>query len=298
MFAVVLAALVLGGLFFVARPIVVSAVANWAAENPTALKLPFVADIVRYELGTSLTQPVNAADSTSVAFQITAGETPRQIADELVKSGLISDARAFVFESLIKNVSSQFIAGRHVLSKSMTVDQMIAALTSAPVAPPSVTITFQEGDRIEQVIAVIELKEAIPTDPSARLSLDVNQFYQLVVHPPASLLAGYSWLKLPDGASLEGFLFPATYTVAPDVTAEQFLTDMLDAFAANAPPELLALPPDKIYQTVMLASIVEKEGSVQEELPKIAGVYANRLDPKLWPTHLLEADPTVAYAND
>ena len=297
-FAVVAAALVLGGLYFVAKPIVASSLANWAAENPTALKLPFMADVVRSELGTKLTQPVNAADSTKVAFQVTSGETPKQIADELVQAGLIGDARAFVFESLVKDVSEKFISGRHVLAKSMTVDQVIAALITAPVAPPTVTVTFVEGDRIEQVVSVIELKEAHPVDPSARLSLDVNTLYQLATHPPASLLARYPWLKLPQGASLEGFLFPATYTVKPDVTAEQFLTDMLEAFAADAPPELLALPPDQLYQTVVLASIVEKEGSVIDELPKIAGVYTNRLNVKLWPTDLLEADPTVAYAND
>lgn len=297
-FAVVAAALVLGGLFFVAKPIVSSSLANWAAENPTALKLPFMADIVRSELGTKLTQPVDAADSTNVAFQITADETPKQIADELANAGLISDARAFVFESLVKGVSSTFISGRHVVNKGMTIDQIIAALTSAPVAPPTVKITFIEGDRIEQVVAVLELKEAKPDDPSARLSLDVTKFYQLATHPTASLLARYPWLKLPDGASLEGFLFPATYTVKPDVSAEQFLIDMLDAFAANAPPALLALPPDELYQTVTLASIVEKEGSGADEMSKIAGVYTNRLNPKLWPTDLLEADPTVAYASD
>src|ERR1035437_2494469 len=131
-FAVVAAALVLGGLFFVAKPIVSSSLANWAAENPTALKLPFMADIVRSELGTKLTQPVNAADSTNVAFQLTADETPKQIADELVNADLISDARAFVFESLVKGVSSTFISGRHVVNKGMTIDQIIAALTSAP----------------------------------------------------------------------------------------------------------------------------------------------------------------------
>ena len=45
-FAVVAGALVLGGLFFVAKPIVSRDLANWAAENPTALKLPFMADIL------------------------------------------------------------------------------------------------------------------------------------------------------------------------------------------------------------------------------------------------------------
>src|ERR1035437_10548225 len=126
------AALVLGGLVFVAKPIVASGLANWAAATPTAPKLPFMADIVRSELGTKLTQPVNATDSTKVVFQITSDETPKQIADELVQAGLIVDARAFVFESIVKNVSAKVIARRHVLNKSMNVDPIIAALIVAP----------------------------------------------------------------------------------------------------------------------------------------------------------------------
>ncbi len=298
MFAVVAAALVLGGLFFVAKPAVSSSLANWAAENPTALKLPFMADIVRSELGTKLTRPVNAADSTRVAFQITTDETPKQIADELLQAGLISDARAFVFESLVKDVSSQFISGRHVLTKNMTVDQIIAALITAPTAPPTIRLTFREGLRIEQMVAKLELVEANPTDPTARLTLDTNQYYQIATNPPADLLARYSWLKLPAGASLEGFLFPATYDVAPDIAPLQLIEQQLNAFAANAPAQLLLLQPDQIYQIVQVASLVEPEVKLDVDRPMVAGVYFNRLDAKKWPTGLMNSNPSVTYAND
>jgi len=297
-FAVVLGTVVLGGLFFVARPIVASGMANWAAENPTALKLPFMADIVRSELGTSLTEPVNAADSTSVAFQVTSGETPSQIADELVKAGLVVDARAFVFESLIKDVSAQFIAGRHVLTKSMTVDQIITSLTTTPPSIPTIRIVFREGLRIEQMVAKLEFLEANPTDPTVRLTLDVNSYYQIATNPPADLLARYSWLKLPKGASLEGFLFPATYDVQPDITPLALIQQQLDAFATYAPPALLLLPPEKIYQAVQVASLVEPEVTLDIDRAFVAGVYFNRLDTKRWPTGLMNSNPTVNYATD
>ncbi|HEY5488023.1 MAG TPA: endolytic transglycosylase MltG [Candidatus Limnocylindrales bacterium] len=298
LFAVVAAAVVLGGLYFVAKPVVASSLANWAAENPTALNLPFMADIVRSELGTKLTQPVDAANATKVAFQVTSGETPKQIADELVHAGLIGDARAFVFESLIKNVSDKFISGRHVLSKSMTVDQIIAALITAPTAPPTIRIQFREGLRIEQMVAKLEYIEANPADPTAKLTLDVNQYYQDATNPAADLLAKYPWLKLPAGASLEGFLFPATYDVAPDITPVRLIEDQLDAFAQYAPPDLLALPPDQIYRTVQIASLVEPEVKLDSDRPLVAGVYVNRLDPKKWPTGLLNSNPSVTYASD
>ena len=64
--------------------------------------------------------------------------------------------------------------------------------------------------------------------------MDPADFYQLAKHPTPKLLADYPWLKdvLPHGASLEGFLWPATYRVLPDTTAEELIRDMLDGFHA------------------------------------------------------------------
>ena len=60
--------------------------------------------------------------------------------------------------------------------------------------------------------------------------------------------------------------------------------------------------PDKrgltFYEELTLASIVEREAQVDEERPLIAGVYQNRLNPKKWPTGLLQSDPTIFYVND
>jgi UPF0755 protein len=73
---------------------------------------------------------------------------------------------------------------------------------------------------------------------------------------------------------------------------------LLDAFASHAPPSLFLLPPDQIYQKVQIAALVETEAKVEDDRALIAGVYVNRLDPKKWPTGLLDADPTLNYAND
>jgi UPF0755 protein len=297
-FALLLAGLVTSGLYFVARPIVLGAVVDWAAENQTALQLPLVPDLVRGELGPSLSRPINATDQSAIVIVIGAGETPRQIGDDLVKAGAIADGRAFVFDAIERGVTEQFQVGRHVVSKSMTVDQIVTALIALPVAPPTVRVTFREGLRIEQMVALLEYKEAHPDDPTAPLTMNPSQFYQLAINPPADLLAGYPWLKLPAGASLEGFLFPATYDIAPNTTPIQLLGMLLDAFASHAPPGLLALPPDQIYQKVQIASLVETEAKVDSDRALIAGVYVNRLNPKIWPTGLLDADPTLNYAND
>src|SRR5450830_225657 len=301
LFALIAGSVVVGGLYFVARPLLFNGIVSWAAENPTAQKLPFISDIVRGELGPSLTA-VKADDATAIVIVISAGETPHQIGDQLVGANAITDARAFVFESIQKEVTESFQIGRHVVSRSMTVDQIIAALITPPVAPPTVRVIFREGLRIEQMVAKLEYLQANPdadnNDPTAPLQMKVSQFYELASNPPADLLASYPWLKLPQGASLEGYLFPATYEIAPDTTPLELVTMLLDAFASHAPPGLMDLPPDQIYQTVQLASLVESEAKVDSDRALVAGVYTNRLDPKKWPTGLLDADPTLNYAND
>ncbi|MGD0248075.1 MAG: endolytic transglycosylase MltG [Candidatus Limnocylindrales bacterium] len=296
--ASIVGGLVLYGLNFVARPIVVGGIVDWAAENPTALKLPYVSDIVRGALWPSISQPIDANDTTAVVIVISPNATPREIADQLVAAGVLSDPRAFVYESIDKGVTGQFQVGRHVVSKAMTVDQMIEALTTPPVAPPYVRLTFREGLRIEQMVAKMEYLEANPVDKTAPLQMNVSQFYDLAAHPPADLVSQYRWLKLPAGASLEGFLFPATYDVAPNITPNELLTMLLDAFASHAPAALLKLPPDQIYQRVQLASLVETEAKVDSDRALIAGVYWNRLTSPKWPTRLLDANPTLNYAND
>jgi UPF0755 protein len=301
LFAAIVGSVVVGGLYFVARPIVVNGIVGWAAENPTAQKLPFITDIVRAELGPSLSA-VKADDATAIVVVISAGETPHQIGDQLVGANVIADTRAFVFEAIQKDVTESFQIGRHVVTRAMTVDQIIAVLITPPVAPPTVRVIFREGLRIEQMVAKLEYLEANPgadnNDLTAPLQMKASQFYELATNPPAALLTSYPWLKLPQGASLEGYLFPATYEIAPDTTPLELMTLLLDAFASHAPPGLLDLPPDQIYQTVQLASLVESEAKVDSDRALVAGVYANRLDPKKWPTGLLDADPTLNYAND
>ena len=298
LFTLLLAGLVTSGLYFVVRPIVVGGIVDWAAGNSTALQLPFVPDIVRGALGPSLVEPVDATNQAAIVIIIGAGETPAQIGDDLVAAGAIADARAFLFDSIERGITEQFQIGRHVVSKSMTVDQIVSALIKPPVAPPTVRITFREGLRIEQMVAKLQYLEAHPVDPTAPLQMNPSQFYELAKNPPAELLASYPWLKLPDGASLEGFLFPATYDVAPDISPLQLLAMLLDAFKSHAPPGLLDLPPDRIYRTVQVGSLVEAEAKVDADRALVAGVYTNRLNPKMWPTGLLDADPTLNYAND
>jgi UPF0755 protein len=291
LFMGVLAGFVLIVSLTVLRPVVAGAVVGWAADNPSALRLPFVQDLVREDLGAAMTDPVST-DPGQVEFVVADGDTASQIAGRLASQGFIRDARAFVFISSERGLSSKLEAGTYLLRKNMTPDQLVnALLVSHDLA---VSIPLREGLRLEQITAKLETL-------APPLTMDVSAFYSEVKNPPAALLADYPWLVLPKGASLEGFLEPATYRVLPDVTPDALIRQMLDAFYANVGPDRLNVAKSRgltFYQVLTLASLVEREAKLDAERALIAGVYQNRLSPHTETAGFLGSDPSIFYVND
>jgi UPF0755 protein len=293
-FTLVLAAVVLGVGLTVLRPVVNSAVVGWAADNPSALNLPFVADIVRDDLGDDLTEPASS-DPAQVPFVVESGDTASTIGARLQEDGLLRDQRAFVYLAHERDLTGSLRAGDYLLRRNQTPDEMVSALLTPP-AIPVVAIDLRPGLRLEQITAKLQTVEG--------LEMDVAEFYELAKDPPAELLDEYPWLEraladAPEGASLEGFLWPGAYRVLPDTTADEFVRLLLDGFAVNV-GDRMTVPEQRgltFYEVLTLASIVQKEAALDEERPTIAGVYQNRVD-GLIDTRLLNADPTVIYGVD
>jgi UPF0755 protein len=295
-FALVLAAVVLVGMLTVLRPVVAGTITGWAYDNPGALRIPFVADMVRENLGSALTEPAGP-DAEQVEFTVEGGDTPPVIAGRLVEQGLLKSEQAFIFEATLQNLTPQLQAGQFGLAPNMTPGQLVAGLINNRIVVTTVPVNFREGLRLEQITAKLQTL-------GEPLKIDAQKFYDLATHPPAKLLADFPWLKkagLPKGASLEGFLAPATYVLDADSTAESLLREMLTAWYKRVGADRLDMPKSRgltVYQVLTLASIVEREAVLDKERPIIAGVYANRLNRSIWPTGLLEADPTVIYGVD
>ena len=296
-FALVLAGVVLVVALTALRPLVKDVVLGLAQDNPAALQVPFVKDIVREDLGASLTDPVSD-DPTQIDFAVETGDTARSIADRLEEGGLLADSRAFVFIAIDRQLTTSLRVGDYILRRNLTPDQLVTALLDPPVIT-FVDISFRTGLRLEQMTAKLQTLADLDMDPEA--------FYEVASSPPAALIADYPWLATiredaPDDASLEGFLWPGTYRVLPDTTPEELVRLMLDQFVANVGQERLDVPSDRgltFYQVMALASIVEREAILDDERPLIAGVYQNRIDGiEGVTTHLLNADPTVFYAID
>ena len=290
LFALVLAAIVLIVLFTLLRPVVRGAVIDWASDSPAALGMPFVADLVREDLGKKLTDPASN-DTEQVRFVVGSGESASTIATRLEDEGFLKDHRAFVFIAVERKLTSKLLTGEFIIRRSMTPDQLVTALLDPP-ATPFVDIDLRTGLRLEQITAQLETIDG--------LTLSAQDFYDLAKKPTTELLADYDWLDLPDGASLEGYLWPAKYRVLPDTSAEELIRQMLDRFHA-AIEDRMTVPEARgmsFYQVLTLASLVEREAVLDDERPLIAGVFQNRLDPKLFPNGHLGSDVTIFYVND
>jgi UPF0755 protein len=96
--------------------------------------------------------------------------------------------------------------------------------------------------------------------------------------------------------SVEGYLFPETYSFPAHTTSRQLIESMIGRFQQIASRLRQEVPEDKwplnLHDTVILASLIETEAEVPDERPTIASVYLNRLNRHI----LLQCDPTVIYA--
>lgn len=249
---------------------------------------------------TDVFQPANANATSTKPFVINSGESGAQIADALQENGLIRNALAFRIWARIKGLDTQLQAGAYNLSPSMTIDQIIALLLHAQ--PDAVPVTVLEGWRLEEIA-----NKFAHNDPAYPPLTKFNEqdFLKYVMHPnvfPGA--ANFPILKdIPPGNSMEGFLFPDTYLIPVNGTAQDVITVMLKEFTSKVQQNHLDTLAKQnklsVYQMVILASIVQREALFNDDRPLVASVYWNRIfRPNAETVSELDADPTVQYARD
>lgn len=228
-----------------------------------------------------LNRPAGSSDAP-VAFTVEPGETVASIADRLQEAGLIRDAGLFRNYVRYYGLDSGIEAGNFTLRKTMTIPEIARTLGHA--TADEVAFRTVEGWRLEQIAEALRNAQGLNIDADEFLALArTGQF-------------DYDFLKdRPEGATLEGFLFPDTYRLEKDATAEDLINAMLVNFDRRVTPEIregLANQNLSLYQGIIVASIVEREAVIADERPLIASVFLNRLKIGM----KLDADPTVQYA--
>jgi UPF0755 protein len=280
--AIVLA-LVLGR---VAAPALIGdALVSASLRSPALLSLPLLGDIVVERLGDRISAPAGS-DTTLVTVEIAAGSSSSEIAAQLYEAGLIGDETGFIVAVSRAGLEGGLQAGLFQVAASMTPSEIAVTLTH-PYREPAIAVQLRAGLRLEQIVAQIGTLD---------LPFTQRELLDLLRAPSAKILADYDWLDLPAGSTLEGRLGAGTFNVPVSATAERFVRMLLDRFAEEIPAELRGSAPDgrSFHEVLTMASIVEREAALDEERPRMAGVYAYRLQQGIG----LFADPTIIWVAD
>jgi UPF0755 protein len=240
-----------------------------------------------------------AGPAKSVAITVQTGETTAEVGDDLQNKGIIRNATAFRLWARIKGLDTNLEAGVYKkINSAMTISQIIDNLQQA--TPDDIQIHIIEGYRLEQ-IANAAANANLPNFKKAdflKYTKNINQFPDSNQYP---LLLK----SVPQGASMEGLLFPDTYDIPANASALDVIHAMLKEMTAkiqeNKLDQVATQHQLTLYQMLTLASIVEREAGKEQDRGNIASVYWNRLytdNGKNQTGGLLQADPTVQYARD
>ena len=212
---------------------------------------------------------------------MTPGARLDQVAAHLAHQGLVTDARRFGYLARYKHWENRLQAGRFALNTGWTPDKVLDTLVNGQ--PVLFRVTVPEGLTWWQTGRLLE---------DAGLAR-FEDFRQVIMDPDFLRHYGIPF------ATAEGFLMPDTYLLKKaDVLdlaqARAVAGRMVDNFwrkAAGLWPDGKKPDAATLKTWVILASVVEKETAVEDERPRVSGVYQNRLQKNM----LLQADPTVIY---
>jgi UPF0755 protein len=224
--------------------------------------------------------PAGSRRDGEVFVRVETGTRARAIGEVLRSEGLVRSPLQFVIWARALGAEGQLQAGEYRLHPGMTPPTIVWWMKTGRVASPGVTIP--EG------YSLVQIADAL----AARGLVEREEFLALAHDAPAVL--GEDSVFVPPTSSLEGYLYPDTYRIAPGTPPAAILRLMAARTAAKVLPLLdtASLPPGfGIHEVLTLASIVEKEAQVAEERPLIAGVFLRRLRLGM----PLQADPTVKY---
>lgn len=240
-----------------------------------------------YQYVQSSLLPVDANSKQYVTVQIPEGSNVQEIGSALENAGVIKHGVIFAFYAKYKNYSD-LKAGYYNLQKSMSTEDIIKELqkggTPEPQEPSLADLTIPEGYTIDQIAQAVgqlqgEFKEPLTAEAFLAKVQDDNFISQEAAKYP-NLLESLPTKESGVRYRLEGYLFPATYSIKESTTIESLIDEMLAAMDKTLTPHYSAIKSKNltVNELLTIASLVEKEGAKTEDRKLIAGVFYNRLN--------------------
>lgn len=218
-------------------------------------------------------EPLNM--ESSEAFAVSSGASAASVAADLEARNLLTHPRVFALWARATDAAGSIQAGEYEIAPGTTPAGLLQQLVAGQVR--LYPITLLEGWTWRDV------RDALQASDVIRLTLSYES---------AEALAAALDLEHPH---IEGLLFPETYKVARGTTDRELLlqaarlmrSELAAAWESRAPD----LPLQSPYELLTLASIIERETSLDSERPQVAGVFTRRLQIGM----RLQTDPTVIY---
>lgn len=223
-------------------------------------------------------KPVSASQK-NVTVTIPLGSSPSEIAQKLYQAGVIRSEWAFEWYVRTKELRDELLAGTYNVRPNQTVEEIVTVLTQGKVATDLLTIL--PGQRLDQI-------------KSGFVQAGFDEAEVTKAFDSVAASGHVALVDKPEGANLEGYLYPESFQKTADTKVEDILTQSLDQMAARLTPDIRAgmvAQGLNVHQGVILASIVEQEVSKTEDKPKVAQVFLTRLTSGM----KLESDPTATY---
>lgn len=202
-------------------------------------------------------EPKDVVGPKEMLFRVNPGERLSAVAKKLSQEELINSSGSFTIYGYLTGSFRRIQAGVYKLSSAQSPREILGKMVRGDTAVYRLTIP--EGWRVEQIAQKL-ISENRP--------------------------AGNDFLDL--ARPKEGYLFPDTYEFLADASAEELVNIMRKDLDEKTKDLVLT------RDDIIIASIVEREAKRDEDRPKIAAVYKNRLRV----SQNLESDPTVQYARD
>ena len=229
------------------------------------------------------------AEGEEATVVVEEGAGARDIGQRLVEARLVPTSAEFTKGVNELGVDGGLKPGTYTFSGGTSLDDIIRTLQAGPAAGH--TLTVPEGFTLGQIAS------SVAEATGGRITAEA---FQTAASDASVYAADFAFLADAGQNSLEGFLFPKTYEVDDDATADSIIRMMLSQFQAETANLDWAYATDRgfsVYDAVKLASIVEKESSGEDDIrKKVAAVFYNRLTTEGEPAYgMIGSDATTAY---
>jgi len=227
-----------------------------------------------------LNEAVNSNDTEKVTFEISQGSSAQWIAKQLAEEDLIVNKKSFLRTLELEELDGALRYGKFRLSPSMTLREIITVLTTEGTG--EMVVTILEGWTIADI-----------DDHLFEIGLSQDGDFEICIEN-----CSFDYDFLEGASSLEGYLYPDTYFADSNTfSVESFINQLLNTFDSRLTDEMQAAIDNSgrtLDETIIVASMIEKEVRTDDDIPLVGGIIWKRLD-NYW---TLGIDATLLYVQD